>query len=66
MTSRLTIRPATFRGASGFTIAGRDPTGGRVKIFAKTRRVAERLRDLVRDGHTITHADFLTDLNEEG
>ena len=62
----LSIRQATYRGASGFTIVGRTPSGGRVKLFAKTRRVAERLRDLVRDGHTITHMDFLTDHNQEG
>lgn len=62
---RLTIRDAHYRGRPGYTVSGRDTAGRRVKLFTKTRCVAERLRVLVRDGHTITHADFLMDPNEE-
>lgn len=62
---RLTIRDTRYRGYFGYTVSGHDTAGRRVKLFAKTRAVAEKLRALVRDGHTITHADFLTDPNEE-
>ena len=62
---RLTIRDTRYRGYFGYTVSGHDAAGRRVKVFAKTRRVAERLREMVRVGLTITPSDFIPGPNEE-
>lgn len=63
---RLTVRNKFYRGSWGYTVSGHDTGGRRVKLFAKKRPVAERLREMVRVGLTITASDFIPHPDEEG
>ena len=58
MTARTIIRASNYRGEPGFSLSGRDALGRRLKIFAKTRPIAERIRAKVVRGEQITLDDF--------
>jgi len=55
----------TTRGNGGFLIVGPGRGIFSTSIFTHTRASAERIRDKVRRGEDITHADFVLDLDEE-
>lgn len=43
------ILKSSYRGNDGFTICGTDPRGRSVRVFTRTRKVAEEVRDALKD-----------------
>ncbi len=50
MSGRISIRPLTYRGREGFSLAGVDPQGRGVRIFCQTREGADAIKQAIKAG----------------